>query len=93
MELPRKGREYLRLTLAGVPSDATVAVSFDEGGAWHDCTKVGSEYRLLVCGPDAEDTTDAVVVSVNCMPVVRVTDTTEVVLRHTGNVLWLRPAA
>ena len=91
-ELPRAGREYLWVTLANVPLDAVVEVSFDEGVTWNPTTLSGERWRILVAGPDFPDPPNAVRIDETCVVLSRITDNPEVILRH-HEIVWIRPAA
>lgn len=90
-ELPRAGREYLWVTLANVPLDAEVEVSFDEGATWNSTTLAVDRWRILIAGPDFPDPPDAVRITETCEVLSRIVDNPEVIIRH-HEVIWIRPA-
>lgn len=84
--LPRTGREYFHWTFTGLPTGAQVEASID--GVWHPLEMDGSDGRLLLAGPDAEQG-DAVKVPTNQVIPLRVTDNPEIIVRSGGSVTLL----
>ena len=91
MKLNRDAREYYRLqisaeTSAGTPVELDAwEASFDRGQTWQASTIAtwGDDdwASWLVAGPDAENTDAVAVITRSCTPIVRVTDSPEVVVR------------
>lgn len=79
-------REYLTFAFDGLPDDPApnVEVQFPPATSWHALTMTGAAGSILVAGPTA-DATGAVVLPLGrTLPVVRVTDNPEVVIRGAG---------
>lgn len=89
IRLPSAGREYLTFAFDGLPADPApnVEVQFPPATSWHALTMTGTAGTILVAGPTA-DATGAVVLPLGrTLPVVRVTDNPEIIMRGVGLIL------
>jgi|GEM_PF-2189451 len=88
MRLHAAAREYARIPVAGLPADPTpdVEVQFAADGSWEAATIVDGAARILIAGPDATDNPPETVVLPlgRTLPVVRLTDNPEIVIRGAG---------
>ena len=87
MRLPSDGREYAVWTFTNLPVDiTTIDVTFFAADTWHAApvTVTGSlvEAKVLVAGPDADDTGAVVLPLGKVFPTMRVTDAPEIVIRQ-----------
>ena len=91
MQLHHLAREYYTLRIETVPEIATWEASFDGGTTW-----VAGEHtaaytmRWLLAGADA-DATGATVVNAKTIPMLRVIDTPEIVVRAAPTVFYIAP--
>ena len=86
MKIDRRGQEYATFAVTGAPSGAaTLEVSFD-GGPWSPMVWAADKTSasVLVSGPDVPTPAGVVLRAGRNVPVVRLTDTPEVVIRSTG---------
>jgi len=87
MRIDRRGQEYARFPATGAPASAgTLEVSFDDGATWHPMTwnQAETAVTLLVSGPDMPNPAGVVLKVGRNQPLIRLTDTPEVVIRSTG---------
>jgi hypothetical protein len=86
LRLSAEGREYASWTVTGADADTTLAVTFDDGAAWHDLEVTGTTARVLVAGPDAtgNPTGTVVLAAGRNVAKIRATDNPEVVVRGGG---------
>ena len=87
MRIDRRGQEYARFPVAGVPVDANaLEVSFDEGLTWHSMAWNEDEtaVTILVSGPESPNPSGVVLPVGRNLPLVRLVDTPETVIRSTG---------
>lgn len=84
--LPKAGVEYFTWKFSGLPDGAEVEVQI--GSDWYPLTVDGQEGKILLAGPDAPETEDAVTVSESDKEVtLRVTDSPEVIIRNRGEII------
>jgi len=87
MRIDRRGQEYVRFPVAGAPADAApLEVSFDDGGTWWPTVWNADEtfVSLVVAGPDMPNPDGVVLPLGRSIPLVRLTDYPETVIRSTG---------
>ena len=87
MKIDRRGQEYARFPVTGAPGDAGVLeASFDDGGTWWPMVWNADEtaVTLLVAGPDMPNPDGVVLRLGRNVPLVRLTDYPETVIRSTG---------
>ena len=84
MKLPRAGREYAHWTITTTDTLTAFQVQLVPGGTWLNATYTGGVVTLLVYGPDYVLPGDGLgnLVAVSCQPLVRCTDTSELVVRQ-----------
>lgn len=82
MQLNSRAREFYTLTITTTPAVAAWEASFDGGTTWFAGTPSGSSLRWLVAGRDATVGTAVAQLQQNVtLPLVRATDTPEVLVR------------
>jgi len=87
VKLDRRGQEFCSFPVTGVPADANaLEVSFDDGLTWTPMTWNADETAVLVlvAGPDMPDPAGVVLPAGRHVPLVRLVDTPETVIRSTG---------
>lgn len=86
MQLPRAGREFARWTIATDQPISGIEARIVGANQWHPCdydpeAGIG---RLLVYGPDCNETDEGVLIAATCCLELRVTDSPEIVIRDGG---------
>lgn len=87
MKLDRRGQEYASFAVGGAPpTDTALEVSFDDGSTWTPMVWNSDEtaVKILVAGPDMPSPSGVVLALGRNMPLVRLVDTPETVIRSTG---------
>lgn len=87
MRLDRRGQEYAHFPVTGAPANAAaLEVSFDSGATWQVTTWNTDKTvaSILVAGPSLTAPAGVVLPLGRTQPLLRLTDTPEVVIRTTG---------
>lgn len=87
MKIDRRGQEFASFPVSGAPpTDTPLEVSFDAGLTWHPMAWNADEtaVQILVSGPDAPNPAGVVLPAGRNIPLVRLVDTPETVIRSTG---------
>jgi len=87
MKLARAGQEFASFPVSGAPpTDTLLEVSFDAGVTWNPMTWNADEtaVRVLVAGPDMPTPSGVVLTVGRNVPLIRLVDTPETVIRSTG---------
>ncbi len=83
MKLPAAGREYAKWKVTTTDVLTNFQVQLTTGGTWINATYSGGVVSLLVYGPSYTLTDGlGVLVSTDCQPKLRCTDTPELVIRQ-----------
>lgn len=77
MILHRSSREYYGLEIVTDPPVDAWSASFDGEQTFVNGTLIDGAWRWLVAGPEAPDTTDAVVLTDDVLPILRALDSPE----------------
>lgn len=92
MQLHHLAREYYTLLIDTVPEISTWEASFDGGATWVPGEHQGLKtMRWLLAGADA-DPTGATVISAKVMPMIRVADNPEIVVRSAPTIFYSGPS-
>lgn len=87
MKLHPKAREYYGLKITTDPPVDSWDASFDSGATWlPGATDEAGVTRWLVAGPTADDTTDATVLLVTTLPLIRSTSNPETIVRKAPSI-------
>lgn len=87
MRLDRRGQEICHFPVTGAPANAApLVISFDAGTTWQAMTWNADKTvaSILVAGPSLTAPTGVVLPLGRTQPLLRLTDTPEVVVRTTG---------
>lgn len=90
MDLNVKGREFYQLTIVTDPPVSSWEASFDNGATWvtgEPVIRIANTWRWLVAGSGfTADSTPASVISGHVKPLVRATDSPEVIVRRVPDI-------
>jgi len=86
MKIDRRGQEFCTFPVTGAPGATPLEVSFDDGATWAvmDWNADETAVKILVSGPDMPSPAGVVLTLGRNVPLVRLVDTPETVIRSTG---------